>query len=278
MARRYSTTEPGQPCVRMSGRASSARNEREGSGRSGRRSRSRTEVGVQTAPRASRSWSSRASRGGSPARGSPRSRTRPRNLVRKPSRRQPGLEPVELGLWDVDPERADLRTAACALAHCPPPSWRHVTIGQAYADKMLSCRTAAYVKTECCQAAPDTTARPRGPGPGTLSELVVHVFRLNGLLTAAGDAMAAPAGQTSARWRVLAAIEGAPPRCRRSPGLVALSAERPAGRGRSGEGGPRHVRGQPRPPPLEASADHPTASRPSARSAGRSGCGRRARG
>jgi DNA-binding MarR family transcriptional regulator len=43
-----------------------------------------------------------------------------------------------------------------------------------------------------------------------LSELVVHVFRLDGLLTAAGDAMAAPAGQTSARWRVLAAIEGAP--------------------------------------------------------------------
>jgi DNA-binding MarR family transcriptional regulator len=43
-----------------------------------------------------------------------------------------------------------------------------------------------------------------------ISELVVHVFRLNGLLTAAGDAMAAPADQTSARWRVLAAIEDAP--------------------------------------------------------------------
>src|SRR3954447_985358 len=43
-----------------------------------------------------------------------------------------------------------------------------------------------------------------------MSELVVHVFRLDGLLTAAGDAMAAPAGQTSARWRVLAAIEDAP--------------------------------------------------------------------
>jgi DNA-binding MarR family transcriptional regulator len=43
-----------------------------------------------------------------------------------------------------------------------------------------------------------------------LSEFVVHVFRLDGLLTAAGDAMAAPAGQTSARWRVLAAIEDAP--------------------------------------------------------------------
>jgi DNA-binding MarR family transcriptional regulator len=40
--------------------------------------------------------------------------------------------------------------------------------------------------------------------------LVVLVFRLNGMLTAAGDALAAPAGQTSARWRVLAAVEEAP--------------------------------------------------------------------
>jgi len=39
---------------------------------------------------------------------------------------------------------------------------------------------------------------------------VAHVFRLNGLLTSAGDAMAAPAGQTGARWRVLAAIDRAP--------------------------------------------------------------------
>jgi DNA-binding MarR family transcriptional regulator len=43
-----------------------------------------------------------------------------------------------------------------------------------------------------------------------MSELAVHVFRLNGLLTAAGDAMAEPAGQTTARWRVLAAIEDRP--------------------------------------------------------------------
>ena len=43
-----------------------------------------------------------------------------------------------------------------------------------------------------------------------MSELVVQVFRLNGLLLPAGDAMAEPAGQTSARWRVLAAIEDAP--------------------------------------------------------------------
>jgi DNA-binding MarR family transcriptional regulator len=42
------------------------------------------------------------------------------------------------------------------------------------------------------------------------SELIVLVFRLNGMLTAAGDALAAPAGQTSARWRVLAAVEETP--------------------------------------------------------------------
>ena len=42
------------------------------------------------------------------------------------------------------------------------------------------------------------------------SELVVQVFRLNGLLAAAGDAMAEPVGQSSARWRVLAAIEHEP--------------------------------------------------------------------
>src|SRR5215475_11245037 len=43
-----------------------------------------------------------------------------------------------------------------------------------------------------------------------LSRLVVHVFRLDGALTAAGDALARPAGQTSARWRVLAAVEREP--------------------------------------------------------------------
>jgi DNA-binding MarR family transcriptional regulator len=42
------------------------------------------------------------------------------------------------------------------------------------------------------------------------SKLVVQVFRLNGMLTAAGDALAAPAGQTSARWRLLAAVEDTP--------------------------------------------------------------------
>lgn len=40
--------------------------------------------------------------------------------------------------------------------------------------------------------------------------LAVRVLRLAGLLSSIGDELAAPAGQTSARWQVLAAIEVAP--------------------------------------------------------------------
>jgi DNA-binding MarR family transcriptional regulator len=47
--------------------------------------------------------------------------------------------------------------------------------------------------------------------PGdAVAQLAVRVFRLEGLLTAAGDALAAPSGQSSARWRVLAAVEEHP--------------------------------------------------------------------
>jgi DNA-binding MarR family transcriptional regulator len=51
---------------------------------------------------------------------------------------------------------------------------------------------------------------PRTPAGEALSRLVVQVFRLDGALTAAGDALAHPAGQTSARWRILAALEKEP--------------------------------------------------------------------
>lgn len=56
----------------------------------------------------------------------------------------------------------------------------------------------------------DAVNRPRTPAGDALSELVVHVFRLDGMLKAAGDALAEPAGQTSARWRVLAALDRGP--------------------------------------------------------------------
>ncbi|MFF5208643.1 MarR family winged helix-turn-helix transcriptional regulator [Streptosporangium sp. NPDC000396] len=42
------------------------------------------------------------------------------------------------------------------------------------------------------------------------SELVIEVFRANGLLLAAGDDLARPVGLTSARWQVLGVIEHEP--------------------------------------------------------------------
>ena len=45
---------------------------------------------------------------------------------------------------------------------------------------------------------------------GAFSEIVVEVFRLNGRLIDAGDGIAAPEGQTSARWQVLGVVAGGP--------------------------------------------------------------------
>ncbi|HLU27699.1 MAG TPA: MarR family transcriptional regulator [Glycomyces sp.] len=40
-----------------------------------------------------------------------------------------------------------------------------------------------------------------------VSELIVEVFKANGALLAAGDALSRPAGLTSARWQVLGVID-----------------------------------------------------------------------
>jgi DNA-binding MarR family transcriptional regulator len=50
----------------------------------------------------------------------------------------------------------------------------------------------------------------RSPAGDAFSQLAFRVLRLAGLLGAAGDQLAAPAGQTSARWQVLAAAENGP--------------------------------------------------------------------
>jgi DNA-binding MarR family transcriptional regulator len=42
------------------------------------------------------------------------------------------------------------------------------------------------------------------------SSLLVEVFRMNGLLLAAGDGLAKPAGLTSARWQVLGVVDHGP--------------------------------------------------------------------
>jgi DNA-binding MarR family transcriptional regulator len=50
----------------------------------------------------------------------------------------------------------------------------------------------------------------RTPAGDAFSGLVIRVFRLSGMLADEGDALARPAGQTAARWQVLAAIEDEP--------------------------------------------------------------------
>lgn len=57
---------------------------------------------------------------------------------------------------------------------------------------------------------PSSNLSPRTPAGDALSELTVMIFRLNGQLLAAGDALAGSAGQTSAHWRVMAAVENRP--------------------------------------------------------------------
>jgi DNA-binding MarR family transcriptional regulator len=48
------------------------------------------------------------------------------------------------------------------------------------------------------------------PEEEAFTRLVLLVFRLNGLLLEAGDRMAAPSGQTSARWQVMGVIDHEP--------------------------------------------------------------------
>jgi DNA-binding MarR family transcriptional regulator len=61
------------------------------------------------------------------------------------------------------------------------------------------------------QHAVKTNAVPARTAEGeAFSALVVQIFQLNGRLLSIGDELAAPAQQTSARWQVLAAVEGEP--------------------------------------------------------------------
>ncbi len=54
---------------------------------------------------------------------------------------------------------------------------------------------------------PDDTRTAAGDA---FSMLAILVIRLHGLITAEGDALARPVGQTSARWQVLASAEHGP--------------------------------------------------------------------
>lgn len=63
------------------------------------------------------------------------------------------------------------------------------------------------------------------------TELVLEVFRLNGLLLEAGDELTRPVGQTSARWQVLGVVEHGPvtvPQVARTMGLTRQGVQRTA--------------------------------------------------
>jgi DNA-binding MarR family transcriptional regulator len=51
--------------------------------------------------------------------------------------------------------------------------------------------------------------RQRTPTGEVATEVILSIFRANGLLLAAGDLLSAREGLTSARWQVLGAIDGA---------------------------------------------------------------------
>ena len=55
-----------------------------------------------------------------------------------------------------------------------------------------------------------TREPPLTPGGMAFSELVLEVFRLNGLALQAGDALTAPCLLTSARWQVLGVVDHSP--------------------------------------------------------------------
>ena len=76
-----------------------------------------------------------------------------------------------------------------------------------------------------------TPQLPRTAAGDALSALVTQIFKLNGRLLVAGDKLAKPAGQTSARWQVLAVAENNPAtvaQIARAIGLTRQSVQRVA--------------------------------------------------
>jgi DNA-binding MarR family transcriptional regulator len=67
-----------------------------------------------------------------------------------------------------------------------------------------------YCRVEATIGSRQGAVKGRGPSAEAFSALVVQVLSLAGALEAAGNALAQPAGQSAARWRVLAAVEDEP--------------------------------------------------------------------
>ena len=69
------------------------------------------------------------------------------------------------------------------------------------------------------------------PPSNAFTEMILEVFRLNGVLMAAGDRLTQPVGLTSARWQVLGVVEHGPisvPHVARVMGLTRQSVQQTA--------------------------------------------------
>lgn len=69
------------------------------------------------------------------------------------------------------------------------------------------------------------------PAAAALTDLIVEVFRTNGALLSTGDQMTGAVGQSSARWQVLAALQGEAatvPEVARNMGLTRQGVQRVA--------------------------------------------------
>jgi DNA-binding MarR family transcriptional regulator len=79
---------------------------------------------------------------------------------------------------------------------------------------------------------PSTATSPARTAAGdAFSGLIVRLFRLNGLIAAEGETLARPAGQTTARWQLLASVEEGPrtvAQIARNLGLARQSVQRVA--------------------------------------------------
>ena len=62
-----------------------------------------------------------------------------------------------------------------------------------------------YILTACCQLEVEELRKKMTKGE-KFTELVLEIFKVNGMLNTEGDQLTAPFGITSARWKVLGAI------------------------------------------------------------------------
>src|SRR5918995_101020 len=99
---------------------------------------------------------------------------------------------------------------------------------------------------------------PRRSAEGdAFTELVLEVFRLNGLLLAAGDQLAEPSGLTSARWQVLGVVDHEPAPVANVARIMGLTPPaRAAPRRHARAGRLRRVSRQSAPPPCQAHRPH----------------------